>query len=154
MHNKNDKSRSNFDNTCFDKNLTVKNKSTEIPQFKVTRKIPPNTVKKKGASYSFWFLKTSSLKEVLKISWRIPTMDVVFRKALHSERSITVMKHPGCSTEDMTDYIKSTARKKPDTILLHMGTNDLTKSINAMKKKMFGSVWKPFVNWITLKISR
>ena len=44
------------------------------------------------------------------------------------------MKHPGCSTEDMIDYIKPIARKKPDTILLHVGKNDLTKGINTMKK--------------------
>ena len=44
-----------------------------------------------------------------------------------------VMKHPGCPTEDMTDYIKPIARKKADTILLHVGTNDLTKGINTMK---------------------
>ena len=35
--------------------------------------------------------------------------------------------------EDMTDYIKPIARKRPDTILLHAGTNDLTKGINTMK---------------------
>ena len=33
----------------------------------------------------------------------------------------------------MTVYVKHIARKKPDTILLHVGTNDLTKGINTMK---------------------
>ena len=47
MHNKHDNSRSNFDNTYFDKNLTVKNKSVETPKFKVTKKTPFNTNKKK-----------------------------------------------------------------------------------------------------------
>ena len=50
-----------------------------------------------------------------------------------SEHSVTVMKHPGCSTGDMTDYIKPIARKKQDTILLYVETNDLTKGINTMK---------------------
>ena len=50
-----------------------------------------------------------------------------------SKRSVTVIKHPGCSTEDVIDYIKPIERKKPDTILLHVGTNDLTKGINTMK---------------------
>ena len=116
VHNKHDNSRSNFDNTCLDKNLTVKNKSMETPQFKVTRKTPSNTIKKKvivvGDSITK-FLRSDELST--------------------SERSVTVMKHPGCSTEDMTDYIKPIARKKPDTILLHVGTNDLTKGINTMK---------------------
>ena len=89
MHNKHDNSRSNFDNTYFDKNLTVKNKSVETPQFKVTRKTPFNTNKKKviveGDSITK-FLRSNELSS--------------------SERSVTVMKHHGCSTEDMIDYIK------------------------------------------------
>ena len=116
VHNKHDNSRSNFDNTCLDKNLTVKNKSMETPQFKVTRKTPSNTIKKKV------FVVGDSITKFLR-SDELST----------SERSVTVMKHPGCSTEDMTDYIKPIARKKPDTILLHVGTNDLTKGINTMK---------------------
>ena len=44
------------------------------------------------------------------------------------------MKHPGCSSEDMVDYVKPVARKKPDTLIIHVGTNDLTKGVNTMKK--------------------
>ena len=116
MHNEHDNSRFNFDNTGLDKNLTVKNESMETPQIKVTRKTPSNTIKKKvivvGDSITK-FLRSDELST--------------------SERSVTVMKHPVCSTEDMTDYTKPIARKKPDTILLHVGTNDLTKGINTVK---------------------
>ena len=116
VQNKHDNSRSNFDNTNFDKNLTVKNKSLETPHSKVTRKTTFNRNNTKvivvGDSITK-FLRSDELST--------------------SERSVTVMKHPGCSTEDMTDYIKPMARKKPDTILLHVGTNDLTKGINTMK---------------------
>ena len=139
VHNKHDNNRSNFDN----KNLTVKNKSLETPHFKLTRKTTFNTNKKKvivvGDSITK-FLRSDELST--------------------SEGSVTVMKHPGCSTEDMTDCIKPIARKKPDTILLHGGTNDLTKGSNTMKnvrkRKLFveANVWKLFVNWITLKILR
>ena len=106
VHNKHDNSRSNFDNT----NLAVKNKSLETPHFEVTRKTTFNTNKKKvivvGDSITK-FLRSDELST--------------------SERSVTVMKYPGCSTEDMIDYIKPIARKKPDTILLHVGTNILRK---------------------------
>ena len=44
------------------------------------------------------------------------------------------MKHPGCSSEDMVDSVKPVARKKPDTLIIHVGTNDLTKGVNTMKK--------------------
>ena len=46
VHNKHDNCRSNFDNTCLDKTLTVKSKSMETPQFNATRKTPSNTIKK------------------------------------------------------------------------------------------------------------
>ena len=39
VHNKHYNSRSNFDNTYFDKNLTVKNKSVETPFNKIRRKL-------------------------------------------------------------------------------------------------------------------
>ena len=48
VYNKHDNSRSIFDNTYFEKNLTLKNKSVETLQFKVTRKTPFNTSKKKA----------------------------------------------------------------------------------------------------------
>ena len=43
------------------------------------------------------------------------------------------MKHLGCSTEDMINYTEPVARKMSDSILLHVGTNDLVKGINTMK---------------------
>ena len=44
------------------------------------------------------------------------------------------MKHPGCSLEDMVDYVKPGVRKKPDTLIIHVGTNDLTEDVNNTKK--------------------
>ena len=47
-HNSHDNNRSNFDNTYFHKNLTVKkSKSVETLQFKITGKFPFNANKKK-----------------------------------------------------------------------------------------------------------
>ena len=71
----------------------------EIPQFKVTRKTPSNTIRKK------FFVAGDSITKFLR-SEELST----------SERSVTLMKHPGSSTEDMTDYIKPITRKNPDTI--------------------------------------
>ena len=88
----------------------------ETPLFKVTRKTLSNTIKKKV------IVVGDSITKILR-SDELST----------SERSVTAMKHPVCSTENMTDYIKPIVRKKPDTILLHVGTNDLTKGINTMK---------------------
>ena len=78
VHNKHDNSRSNFDNTCLDKNLTVKNKSTKTAQFKVTRKTQykSNTIQKKVivVGDSIKFLRSDELST--------------------SERSVTIMKLP------------------------------------------------------------
>ena len=34
----------------------------------------------------------------------------------------------------MLDYIKPIARRKPDALMIHTGTNDLTNGVNTMKK--------------------
>ena len=34
----------------------------------------------------------------------------------------------------MLDYIKPIAWRKPDTLIIHTGTNDLTNGVNTMKK--------------------
>ena len=42
--------------------------------------------------------------------------------------------NPGCTTEDIADYIKLIIRRKLDIILVHNGTNDLTNSVNTISK--------------------
>ena len=41
--------------------------------------------------------------------------------------------HSGASSQDMADFIKPYLRKKPDAIILHCGTNDLTKGVNTIE---------------------
>ena len=48
--------------------------------------------------------------------------------------AVSVMKHPGSTTGDMVDYVRPVTRKKPDVIIMHVGTNDLTKGVNTMSK--------------------
>ena len=53
------------------------------------------------------------------------------------ENFVKVPFQSGATTEDMLDYIKSLVRKKPDTIMIHTGTNDVTnvvKTVNNVKK--------------------
>ena len=45
-----------------------------------------------------------------------------------------IRTNPGCTIEDIADYIKPIIRRKPDIILIHIGTNDLTNSVITMKK--------------------
>ena len=54
---------------------------------------------------------------------------------LSSKKNIVkIIAHPGSTTDDMLDYIKPVVRKKPDTLIFHTGTNDLTNGVNTMKK--------------------
>ena len=41
---------------------------------------------------------------------------------------VKVSSFPGCTTMDMRDHIKPILRKKPDAIVIHVGTNSLLSS--------------------------
>ena len=41
--------------------------------------------------------------------------------------AVNVMKHSGSTTDDMVDYARPVSCKKPDVIIMHIGTNDVTK---------------------------
>ena len=43
----------------------------------------------------------------------------------NKNRIVIVRSFPGATTEDILDHCKPIARKKPDIIILHVGTNDL-----------------------------
>ena len=48
--------------------------------------------------------------------------------------SVKIRSHPGAITEDLTDYVRPTARKKPKMMVIHSGTNDLTNKVNTLQK--------------------
>ena len=47
---------------------------------------------------------------------------------------VQVKTYPGATTDDIIDYIKPTVRQKPDIVIIHSGTNDLTKDVNTMSR--------------------
>ena len=47
--------------------------------------------------------------------------------------NIKLITHLRSSTEDMLDYIKPIERRKPDTLITHTGTNELSNGVNTMK---------------------
>ena len=48
--------------------------------------------------------------------------------------TVNVKKHPGSTMDDMVDYVRPVTPKKPDVIIIDVGTNDLTKGVNTMSK--------------------
>ena len=53
---------------------------------------------------------------------------------ISEKNHIKIKTNPGATTEDVIDYIKPSVGKKPDFLLVHSGTNDLTNGINTMTK--------------------
>ena len=47
--------------------------------------------------------------------------------------NIKLITHLRSSTGDMLDYIKPIERRKPDTLIIHTGTNELSNGVNTMK---------------------
>ena len=59
-----------------------------------------------------------------------------------SKNNVKVITHPGSTTEDILDYIKPIARRKPGIFIIHTGTNDLINGVNTIKKvRKLRSVW-------------
>ena len=53
---------------------------------------------------------------------------------ISKNNQVQVKNHPGATTDDIIDYIKPTIRQKPDIVIVHSGTNDLTKDVNTMNR--------------------
>ena len=56
-----------------------------------------------------------------------------FSKNITRNTTVKVRPYGGATTEDMLDFIKPTVRKRPEQIILHVGTNDLTNGIDTTK---------------------
>ena len=50
------------------------------------------------------------------------------------KNNVKIITFSGSTTEDMLAYNKPISRKKSDTLIIHTGANDLTKSVNAVTK--------------------
>ena len=49
------------------------------------------------------------------------------KQHFNRKRIIKVRPYPRATTEDILDFCKPIARRKPDVIIVHAGTNDLNK---------------------------
>ena len=49
-------------------------------------------------------------------------------------KNVQVKTHPGATTDDIIGYTKPIIRQKPDIVIVHSGTNDLTKDVNTMNR--------------------
>ena len=56
----------------------------------------------------------------------------VNEKGLSRNHFVEVHAHGGATSEDLFDHIKPVARRAPNLVIIHFGTNDLTKDVNTI----------------------
>ena len=56
----------------------------------------------------------------------------VDEKGLSKSHNVKVKNYPGATSEDILDKIDDLLKVKPDCLLLHVGTNDLTNYVNLL----------------------
>ena len=54
-------------------------------------------------------------------------------RGLSKSNKVSVSNFPGATSEDILDEIEDTLKTHPDTLIVHTGTNDLTKNINTLR---------------------
>ena len=66
----------------------------------------------------------------------------VNEKGLSKSHNVKVKNYPGATSEDILDKIDDLLKVKPDSLLVHVGTNDLTNNVNLLNsvKKMVKKV--------------
>ena len=52
------------------------------------------------------------------------------KRLSNNKNFVKVKNHPGATSQDIIDHLRPIIRKKPDMIIVHAGTNDLTSNIN------------------------
>ena len=53
-------------------------------------------------------------------------------RGLSKSKKVSVSNFPGATSEDILAEVEDTLKTHPDTLIVHAGTNDLTKNINTL----------------------
>ena len=120
------------------KSNTADTKSDEKDSFDSTKKIKEYAGKNKAnnslnkTESREVKLKTNKGKKIRVEILGDPMLNGIQEKELNknADINIKIRKYPGASSTDILNYIKPSLRKKPDQIVIHPGTNDLTSNHN------------------------
>ena len=55
------------------------------------------------------------------------------RGLMNRQRKVYVKINPGANTQDIVDHMKPAIRRKPDTLIIHTGTNDITSDTDTQE---------------------
>ena len=61
-------------------------------------------------------------------------IEPVNRREVSRDDSVKIRCDWGATTDDTIDYVRPTARKKPDMIIIHTGTNGIQNNVNTLQK--------------------
>ena len=54
-------------------------------------------------------------------------------RGLSKSKKVSISNFPGATSEGILDKVEDTLKTHPDTLIVHAGTNDLTKNINRLR---------------------
>ena len=77
-------------------------------------------------------IKSISKKEIMIVGDAM--IKHVNRREVSRDDPVKIRCHPGATTDDIIDYVRPAARKKPDMIIIHIGTNDIQNKVNTLQK--------------------
>ena len=77
-------------------------------------------------------IKSTSKKEII-IAGDSIIMHMNEHEILRDD-SVKIGCHPGATTDDITDYVRPTARERPDVISSFTGSNDIQNQVNTLRK--------------------
>ena len=60
------------------------------------------------------------------------TLNNINPRGISKNGNVKISVHPGATSVDMKDYINPTIRRKPDVLIIHVGTNDLNTEIDTV----------------------
>ena len=64
----------------------------------------------------------------------------IYEEGMQKDHNVKIKPHSGATTRDIVDYLKPVTRKKPDCIIIHAGTNDLTSQDQIDTEKNFHTI--------------
>ena len=114
----------NIKENTLDKNYTIGKTQSSPPK--------NNKVKNKNSSKSESTTNTQQVNKNVIICGDSLLNGIESAGISDVQNKVIVRAFPGASSLDMVDYVKPLVNKKPDIIIVHVGTNDLQENVQKM----------------------
>ena len=73
-------------------------------------------------------IKKTSIIEVIGDS----LLNNINPRGISKKGDVKILNHPGATSQDMKDFINPSINRKPDMLICHVGTNDITNNIDTL----------------------